>query len=126
VKQRAILPVLTPIAQQEIPEVKGDTKKLLEDLKTFLPTERLVTKPDDLFAYECDAQTFDRAVPLGVVFPESTAEVSRVVRHARTPVCRRAAGSLHTPSTRRKCWSQASSGQDQTAGRKSSHVGDSR
>jgi glycolate oxidase len=79
-KQRAILPVLTPIAQQEIPEVTGDTKKLLEDLKAFLPVERLVTKPDDLFAYECDAQTFDRAVPLGVVFPESTAEVSRVVQ----------------------------------------------
>ena len=60
-KQRAILPVLTPIAEQEIPAVKGDTAKLLEELKGFLPPERLVTKPDDLFAYECDAQTFDRA-----------------------------------------------------------------
>jgi len=80
VKQRAILPVLTPIAQQEIPAVKGDTVKLLADLQTFLPPARLVTKPDDLFAYECDAQTFDRAVPLGVAFPETTAEVSRVVQ----------------------------------------------
>jgi glycolate oxidase subunit GlcD len=80
VKQKAILPVLTPIAQQEIPPVTGDTVKLLADLRAFLPPERLVTKPDDLFAYECDAQTFDRAVPLGVAFPESTAEVSRVVQ----------------------------------------------
>jgi len=80
VKQRAILPVLTPIAQQEIPAVKGDTVKLLADLQAFLPPARLVTKPDDLFAYECDAQTFDRAVPLGVAFPETTAEVSRVVQ----------------------------------------------
>jgi len=80
VKQRAILPVLTPIAQQEIPAVQGDTKKLLADLEAFLPKERLVVKPDDLFAYECDAQTFDRAVPLGVAFPESTAEVSRIVQ----------------------------------------------
>lgn len=79
-KQRAILPVLTPTAQQEIPPVTGDTQKLLAELAAFLPAERLVTKPDDLFAYECDAQTFDRAVPLGVVFPESTAEVSRVVQ----------------------------------------------
>jgi len=79
-KQRAILPVLTPIAQQEIPTVKVDTKKLLEDLKAFLPESRLVVKPDDLFAYECDAQTFDRAVPLCVTFPETTAEVSRIVQ----------------------------------------------
>jgi glycolate oxidase len=79
-KQRAILPVLTPIAQQEIPTVKGDTKKLLADLQAFLPAERLVTKPDDLFAYECDAQTFDRAIPLCVTFPETTAEVSRIVQ----------------------------------------------
>jgi glycolate oxidase len=79
-KQRAIIPVLTPIAEQEIPPVKGDTKKLLAELQAFLPVERLVTKPDDLFAYECDAQTFDRAVPLGVAFPETTAEVSRIVQ----------------------------------------------
>src|SRR6185436_8241537 len=80
VKQRAIIPVLTPIAQQEIPAVKGETAKLLQDLEAFLPAERLVTKPDNLFAYECDAQTFDRAIPLGVAFPETTAEVSRVVQ----------------------------------------------
>jgi glycolate oxidase len=79
-KQRALVPVLTPIAQQEIPPVKGDTVKLIAELQTFLPAERLVTKPDDLFAYECDAQTFDKAVPLAVAFPESTAEVSRVVQ----------------------------------------------
>ena len=79
-KQKAILPVLTQIAQDEIPAVKGDTVKLIADLQAFLPVERLVTKPDDLFAYECDAQTFDRAVPLCVAFPETTAEVSRVIQ----------------------------------------------
>ena len=79
-KQRAIVPVLTPIAREEIPAVKGDTAKLLAELQTFLPPERLVVKPDDLFAYECDAQTFDKALPLGVAFPESTAEVSRIVQ----------------------------------------------
>ena len=36
-KQRAIIPVLTPIAEQEIPPVKGDTKKLLAELQAFLP-----------------------------------------------------------------------------------------
>src|SRR5262249_36411718 len=96
VKQRAIIPVLTPIAQEEIPPVKGDTAKLLADLKAFLPPERLVTKPDDLFAYECDAQTFDRAVPLCVTFPESTAEVSRIVQLCNThnvPFVPRGAGT---------------------------------
>ena len=79
-KQRAIVPVLTPAAEQEIPKVTGNTAGLLADLQQFLPPGRLVTKPDDLFAYECDAQTFDRACPLAVAFPESTDEVSKIVK----------------------------------------------
>jgi len=79
-KQRAILPVLTPIAQNEIPPVKGDTAALLSDLRAFLPPDRLVTEPDNLYAYECDAQTFDRALPLAVTFPDSTQEVSKIVK----------------------------------------------
>jgi glycolate oxidase len=80
VKQRAIEPVLTPIAKTEIPAVKGDTAALLKALAELLPPERLVAKPDDLFAYECDAQTFDRALPLCVTFPETTEEVSKIVK----------------------------------------------
>jgi glycolate oxidase len=80
VKQRAILPVLTPAAQAEIPAVKGNTAGLLKDLEAFLPPTRLITKPDNLFAYECDAQTFDRACPLAVTFPENTEEVSKIVK----------------------------------------------
>jgi glycolate oxidase len=79
-KQRAILPVLTPSVRAEIPLVTGDTAALLADLQKFFPPERLVTKPDDLFAYECDGQTFDRALPLGVVFPETTDEVAKAVK----------------------------------------------
>jgi glycolate oxidase len=80
VKQRAIEPALSPAAREEIPPVTGDTAGLLADLAAFLPPERLVTKPDDLFAYECDAQTLDRALPLAVAFPESTDEVARIIR----------------------------------------------
>ncbi|MCI0583400.1 MAG: FAD-binding protein, partial [Chloroflexi bacterium] len=58
----------------------GDTTGLLADLSTLLPPERLVASPDDLFAYECDAQTFDRALPLAVVFPETTEEVAAIVK----------------------------------------------
>ncbi len=79
-KQRAIVPVLTPSAEAEIPKVTGNTAGLVADLQALLPVERLVTKPDDLFAYECDAQTFDRACPLAVAFPETTDEASKIVR----------------------------------------------
>jgi len=79
-KQRAIVPVLTPIAMEEIPKVTGNTQGLVADLAALLPPERLVTKPDDLFAYECDAQTFDRACPLAVAFPETTDEVSKIIK----------------------------------------------
>ena len=58
----------------------GDRIALLAQLRGLLPPERLVISADDLFAYECDGQTFDRALPLAVVFPETTAEVAAVVR----------------------------------------------
>jgi glycolate oxidase subunit GlcD len=53
---------------------------LLAQLRRLLPADRMVIGADDLFAYECDAQTFDRGLPLAVAFPETTAEVAAVVR----------------------------------------------
>ncbi len=79
-KRRAHLPVLSPAAAAAVPPVAGDTAGLLADLREILPPGRIVDSPDDLFAYECDAQTLDRALPLAVVFPESTGEVSAIVR----------------------------------------------
>ncbi len=78
-KRRGYEPVLTPTARAAIPPVTGDTAGLLADLRALLPPDRIVASPQDLFAYECDAQTWDRALPLAVVFPETTAEVSAVV-----------------------------------------------
>jgi glycolate oxidase len=79
-KQRALLPVLTAAAQGELPKFEGEPEKLLADLRELLPPDRLVTTPDDLFAYECDAQTLDRALPLAVTFPQSTEEVASIVK----------------------------------------------
>ena len=79
-KQRAYTPVLTQVARDSIPPVTGDTPGLLADLEALLPPDRRVAAPDDLFAYECDAQTFDRALPLAVVFPETTEEVAAIVK----------------------------------------------
>jgi glycolate oxidase len=53
---------------------------LLAELRALFPGERLVSAPEELFVYECDAQRFDRGQPLALVFPETTAEVSAAVR----------------------------------------------
>ncbi len=76
-KKRADLPALAPAAA---PPAAGDAAGLLADLRALLPPARLVTDPDALFAYECDAQTLDRARPLAAAFPETTPEVSAIVR----------------------------------------------
>jgi glycolate oxidase len=100
-KQRATLFPLPPstlseMASVSMPAVRGDGRALVAELQGQLPPERLLVSPDDLFAYECDAQTFDRAVPLAVAFPETTAEVAALVRACNThdvPFVPRGAGT---------------------------------
>jgi glycolate oxidase len=58
----------------------SNRRALLADLRALLPDERLLVENEDLFAYECDAQTTDRGTPLAIVFPETTVEVSAVVK----------------------------------------------
>ncbi len=53
---------------------------LLSELAKLFPGPRLVSAPEALFVYECDAQRFDRGQPLALVFPETTAEVQAAVR----------------------------------------------
>ena len=64
------------------PEPREGTNRraLLTELRALLPAERLVVESEDLFAYECDAQTTDRGTPLAIAFPESTTEVAAVVK----------------------------------------------
>jgi glycolate oxidase len=79
-KQRATEPVLpgAGVAAAEVPA--RDRDALLAELRRLLPGERLLTDADDLFSYECDGQTLDRAAPLAVAFPETTEEVAAVVK----------------------------------------------
>jgi len=79
-KKRASLPALPPAGAAAGLPGRGDEAGLREDLRAILPPERLVSSPDDLFAYECDAQTLDRALPLAVALPETTDEVAALVR----------------------------------------------
>ena len=83
-KQRATLATLPSHLSEEaaasMPTFEGDRAGLLDELRRLLPAERLLSAGDDLFAYECDAQTFDRAQPLAVALPETTEEVAALVK----------------------------------------------
>ena len=69
----------------------------LDELRGALPRLRLLTAAEDVEAYRFDETEYlHPGHPLGVVFPESTAEVSTIVRLAaghRVPLVPRGAGS---------------------------------
>jgi glycolate oxidase len=80
-KQRAHQPALPPSPTD--PSRSGspqDRAALLAELRQLLPPERLVVEAADLYAYECDGQTLDRALPLAVTFPDTTEEVEAIVK----------------------------------------------
>jgi len=96
-KQRTSQPAL-PRSETSLSGSVSDKarKGLLDELRALLPGERLVTSPQDLYAYECDGQTLDRALPLAVAFPETTAEVAAIVKACaaqRVPFLARGAGT---------------------------------
>ncbi len=65
-----------PAAEAEILEQR---KALIADLQAFLPAERIVFDRASLRAYDRDALTAYRQLPLLVVLPDSTEEVSRIL-----------------------------------------------
>jgi glycolate oxidase len=62
------------------PPTPETLRALLGELGAIFPRGRLVSRADELFVYECDAQRFDRGQPLALVFPETTDEVRAAVR----------------------------------------------
>src|SRR5690349_11617833 len=52
----------------------------LNALASLLPSERLLSRPEQLAAYESDALTAFRTLPLAVAIPETTEEVIALVR----------------------------------------------
>ena len=68
---------------------------LTGDLKSIVGDMYVVHEPEDLIVFEYDGSV-DRALPLAVVLPSSTDEVSQIVRMARrhgAPVIARGAGT---------------------------------
>jgi glycolate oxidase len=69
---------LTRGAQAKTENVAGDG--LLSALAAIYPAERILTRPAELAAYECDALTSFRASPRAVVLAQSAEEVVETVR----------------------------------------------
>ena len=61
------------------PAVLAQRDDLAADLRRILPAEAVIADADELRAYECDGLTAYRALPMLVVLPETTEEVSRIL-----------------------------------------------
>src|SRR5690348_4046830 len=53
---------------------------LLTELRQIVGPHHLITSPDELHTYECDALTYFRKMPRAVLLPDSTAEVQAILR----------------------------------------------
>src|SRR5690606_27555887 len=61
------------------PRILARRDAILAGLAALLPPTSLITEEDERRAYETDALTAYRRVPLAVVLPETTEQVSRVL-----------------------------------------------
>ncbi|MBI2950763.1 FAD-binding protein [bacterium] len=69
---------------------------LIRALSGVVGPSAVISSPDELRVYECDAYTIEKAVPVAVVLPESTQQVAGVVRLCnahRLPFVPRGAGT---------------------------------
>src|SRR5262245_2145786 len=56
-------------------------REIAADLRAIVPGEGVIETPVEMRAYETDALTAYRQVPLLVVLPETTGQVSRILRY---------------------------------------------
>ena len=64
---------------QPDPERLKRRDELLKCLYKFLDEEQVIHRQEDLIVYECDALSAYRQIPMGVILPKSTTEVSRAL-----------------------------------------------
>jgi len=62
------------------PSILARRDRILAGLAAVLPADALISDPAETRAYECDALTAYRCLPLAVVLPRSTEEVAAVMR----------------------------------------------
>ncbi|MDX2101577.1 MAG: FAD-binding protein [Alphaproteobacteria bacterium] len=56
-------------------------REIIDDLRALLPDECVIADPIALRAYECDALTLYRQLPMAVALPRTTAEVAAVLAY---------------------------------------------
>ncbi|NDA47822.1 MAG: FAD-binding protein, partial [Alphaproteobacteria bacterium] len=66
------------------PDILARRDDIISGLAALLPPECLITSEDERRAYETDALTSYRRLPLAVVLPRSTQEVSAVLRYCHS------------------------------------------
>jgi glycolate oxidase len=72
------------------------SKQLRVELAAIVGSENVISRPEDLLVYECDAYTIEKNLPSVVVLPRSSEEVARVVRacaREQAPIIPRGAGT---------------------------------
>ncbi len=62
------------------PQVMARRAGIVARLASVLPPDALITDPTETRAYECDALTAYRCLPLAVTLPRTTAEVAAILR----------------------------------------------
>ena len=70
--------------------------QLLSQLRALVGRTAVLESPDELLVYECDGLPQHKHPPRAVVFPQTTAQVSdimRVLHRARVPFVGRGAGT---------------------------------
>jgi glycolate oxidase len=78
------------------PVIMAKRQRIIDGLTALLPSESVITSEDERRAYETDAFTAYRQLPLAVVLPETTEEVAAVMRFLNlegVPVVPRGAGT---------------------------------
>src|ERR1044071_3218190 len=70
--------------------------QLVADLRRIVGVNGVISTPDELLVYECDAFTMEKNLPNVVVLPRSTEQVVAVVKlcaRERVPIIPRGAGT---------------------------------
>ena len=71
-------------------------QQLIQQLQDFLPADAILSQPEDLRPYECDALSAYRQMPLIVVLPDTTEQIQGILRlchKINLPVVARGAGT---------------------------------
>ena len=59
---------------------KTTAPSFADQLRAIVGDDAVVSDPNELLVYECDAYTLEKNLPNFVVFPKSTEEVAAIVR----------------------------------------------